>query len=174
MEPIPNFLDIPDQDYQFHKLVFNGPSGALAVLMRARQLRPPMERLFVRYRGAAAYTPVGEPNPDVSASSVASAESLPVLAYVLTEWIPNNCGVGGNPVALELFNLEMRQVVQTIKPEELHWPDTYENCWLSEVIGFGGERTVYVVGGGMGYSVFELDLRSKSLTALARLQQTFY
>ena len=179
VKPFPDFLGIPEDDYHVHKLVFSPTAEALAVLMRANALRPPMERLFVRYRGEANYVPIGELNPDISASSVAACESAPLLAYSQTEWKPNKWGVGGNPAGLEILNLEKRRVIQRIEADDLKWEEQANRSWVADVLAFGPNNKLYVSGGIMSgseanYFVWVLDLTTLAMRRVAPLQHTHY
>jgi hypothetical protein len=138
-------------------------------------------RLFARHKSAEVYEPIGNPAEDISYESIVTCERQPVIAFNSISYTKTG---SGNWVGVHIFDLAKRELSVCVTKDNFIAPAPYTGGWIAELVGMSDDAQYAYVKTGleirhehgmtMDYWVARMDLRTRELELVSRLNDVFF
>lgn len=166
--------------YTSHRLLYNRATEMLILELRASSAFHIPTRLFARHKDKEAYEQIGCPTKDVSYESPVICDSLPVVMFNSTK----RTKTGRNWDGAYSFNLNTKELVVCVSPQNLRLSETHGRLWITELVSLSEDARILYVnigvervvssGGIVHYYLAKVDLPGQEVTLLSRLLDIRY
>jgi len=169
------------EGYDHPKLSYNPASGILVLQLEPLGGGTHQKCLFMRRKGAETYEPIESPGDGISCESLVTCEKRPVLAFNAMRFTERG---SGNWVGIYVFDLEKRELSLRVSTANFLAPSPYTGGWIGAILNLSDDAEHAHVNAGlelrredgadMHYYVARLNLTTRQLDLISRLENVFF